>query len=199
MSKSMTRGAAASSFVILVVGLALGLALAPSPGRADDGEDGSEEIAPPPFTAAQIREASRPGRRHDFQMVQGGSTMIMRMECISATEEKLEFRQSILNADGTESGRPPRVSSSTWDELVSHARYPKAKTKITEESVTVKAGTFACLLYVITETEDATTTIHRYWFAKDLPGPPIKQEIEEDGKVDFRWELVAYDPGKKKD
>jgi hypothetical protein len=90
-----------------------------------------------------------------------------------------------LTLDGSvvERGDPERVG---WDRLQAHASYPRGAVAITAESVTIHAGEFACLLSVVTEDE----SVSRYWFARDLPGMPVKVETRVDDVVVFTMTML---------
>ena len=60
----------------------------------------------------------------------------------------------------------------SWTDLQGHASFPSAATRISEETITTPLGSNDCLLYEV-EREGQT---HRFWFAKDLPGMPIKRQ-----------------------
>jgi len=66
---------------------------------------------------------------------------------------------------------PPRRVR--YEELRKHAQFPKARTTIRKETVTVPAGTFDCTVYVVQgdgHKEDEATT---YCVAKNLLGAPV--------------------------
>ncbi len=59
-----------------------------------------------------------------------------------------------------------------WTDLQGHASFPAPATQITEETITTPLGTYDCLLYTVERNNDT----HRFWFARALPGMPIKRE-----------------------
>ena len=78
-------------------------------------------------------------------------------------------------------------------QLREHAEFPRFAVKISEAKVEVPAGTYECVVYTVTAAEEVVT----FFFAKTLPGPPVKMVIEKGGKVVRKQELVACAPGKR--
>lgn len=89
-----------------------------------------------------------------------------------------------------EGGRPtgaPEAQTATWAELREHARFPAAATTVTDEPMTVPAGTFDCWRYVVT-TPEGTRTL---WFAKTLPGPPVKMVVVKGGATTLTMTMTS--------
>jgi hypothetical protein len=61
----------------------------------------------------------------------------------------------------------PETQTAKWAELHEYAHFPRAATKVTEESLTIPAGAFAVLKYVVTKDDDVKTV----WFARSLLAP----------------------------
>lgn len=187
----MSRAHASLGFTascLLVTGL---LALAVPPGlRAQEPEeaDRPEEMAPPPHTAAQIKEATRVGRKYTFKIeAPDEPAQLQVMEFTAVTPEGATLKQSTLNEDKTPAGEPVE-DQVTWADLESHAHFPKDTTRVSEEELTVPAGTFPCKVYRVTEAEMVNT----FWFAKSLPGAPVKVEAREGDKVVFTMTLIEH-------
>jgi len=159
----------------------------------------SEKAAPeaevpmgqPPFKAAQIRAATATGR-----------TYVWRVSGPAGPSGEREARFEAVDDDGAtlvssgrdEAGKPvgEERTKVTWAELEGHARFPAAMLTVKEETVTVPAGEFACLLYEVKEPDGS---LARFWFAKDLPGAPVKIEASKDGTLLERRELVKHEHG----
>ncbi len=142
--------------------------------------------APPPFTADQIRAATRPGRTYLFRLTLPGRSqgpLLREMRFVHAHSQGGQLSTRTLNADRSPRGEAT-VNTFTWAELVSHASYPKDATTVTAVSHTVPAGTFDCLRY---EVRQEQTVIVAY-FAKALPGAPVRHTLTEGGKL--RSEMV---------
>jgi hypothetical protein len=149
------------------------------------------ELASPPFTAEQIRDATRPGRTYEFKLeVAGQPAQIHRITFVEVTPESATAEALDLDAQGQPLGGPER-GTSTWAELVGHAAYPRAATVISEESIAVPAGEFACTLYTVVEGPQRK----RVYFAKNLPGAPVLMVVEQDGQVVQTLTLLKHTPG----
>jgi hypothetical protein len=139
------------------------------------------QMAPTPYTADQLRDAQKKGRVYRFKVEFLGKP---------ATEHLFTF--VAVDADGAEvettekdaSGKPigqPEKSHATWEELRKHAEFPADATKIADESITIPAGKFDCRVYTVTRGSGADTTVTKFYFAKELPGPPVLLQMEKEG------------------
>jgi len=145
---------------------------------------------PTPFSAAEIRDACGPGRTLRFRLERAGADPLIRVTRFTGGDaEWAEADSWVESVDGLVLGEP-EASRSTWLQLQEHASFPAAETVRTEEELTTPAGTFACLRYDRTD-PDGTW---RFWFARDLPGQPIRFENELSGKVVFSSTLVQHTP-----
>lgn len=146
----------------------------------------AEPTASTPFTADEIRESSRTGRRYEWNVDSPGKPRQVRvLTFVRVNKGGAETENVTLDEAGHMMGEPVR-SSATWQELRDHAAFPATKVAITEESVTVPAGTYPCKLYTLTE----GAKVSRFWFANTMPGPPVKIAIVEDGTPKESRELA---------
>src|SRR5688572_20774161 len=113
----------------------------------------STQIAKPPFTAEQIRDATKIGRTYIWKMNAEGRTFMRRLTFKEVDGEKATTEALNVAADGTPMGEP-EVKITTWEEFVKHAAWPKDATVITEEKLALDAGELDCVLYTINETKD---------------------------------------------
>jgi hypothetical protein len=58
---------------------------------------------------------------------------------------------------------------------------------ITNEPITLPVGTFDSMRYVVTKNDEVKT----YWFARTLPGPPVKVEVTKGGKTVMTMTMEA--------
>lgn len=151
--------------------------------------------APTPFTAAQIRAATSEGRTYTFEVTSDGKTMYRKLTFHDVSDAGASFDAVNLDAQRTPLG-PPQSQPVTWDELESHARYPAAHTRIEVASVEVPAGRFDCKLYVVEEQTEAGPKQTRAWFAKALPGAPVRHEVRVAGEITSTMVLVAHEAGR---
>ncbi|MCH8250843.1 MAG: hypothetical protein IID36_00165 [Planctomycetes bacterium] len=186
-------------FTVGIVVAVAGLFVACSERRSGMEVDGpalpvsrSAEIAPPPFSAAQIREATRVGRTYRFR-IEGpdAPTGYRRMRFTSVTDEGCTMEVTSLDLNDSSLGEP-RVAQYSWDELVQHAAWPKAATEITDVDIETPLGKKACWLYTVRETRDGSDVVTRAWFATDLPGAPVRLEVKQDGEPVSKMLLVEH-------
>ena len=56
-------------------------------------------------------------------------------------------------------------------------------------------GSFRCMLYTVMSTDDEGRSVRsRFWFARELPGAPIRMIREVDGEVALEMQLVGHEP-----
>lgn len=149
------------------------------------------ELAPPPFTAEQIRDATKPGRTYVFQLeLPEQAPVKRRIRFVAADDTGCTMETAVLDASGKPQGEPRR-SEITWSALVAHAAYPKAATTIEDASIEVPAGMFETLRYTVVD-GGQTTVAH---FAKSLPGAPVSHRVEKDGELVSAMTLVEHREG----
>ncbi len=162
-----------------------------SPPASAPPPDPDAEVAPRPFTAAQLREACRAGRVMTFVMERPPKPPVKRrMTFLVADDERATIVSELLG-DQNEVLGTPETQTATWDELRRHATYPRATTTIMDAVAEVPAGSFPCKRYTILEGAKKTVAC----FASELPGPPVELVIEEDGRLLLSMELLKNQPG----
>ena len=82
------------------------------------------------------------------------------------------------------------MTTGEWKDLQAHASFPEKQTTIQKESFTVPAGTFDCWRYEVTLEKDGKTNVQRYWFAVNLPGPPICFEETANDRVVYKMTML---------
>jgi hypothetical protein len=154
------------------------------------------EHAPTPFTAEQIRAACPVGRRSTFRVEMPGRTPFLQtFHFTVADAEGAEVTFTIRDEQGRSLGEPT-TSKSDWRGFQAHASWPAAETTITETEETVPAGTFAGFLYRV-EGEDAEDgrLVTEAFFARALPGPPVRMVRSRGGEVEMAMTLVSHESG----
>lgn len=166
----------------------------PEPTVSDDARD-RPEIARPPFSADEIRGATRPFRTYVWRVeASGRPPEVHRLRFVEVDDEGCRIERTLLDESGEARGEPS-VRAATWEELVGHASYPREATTITDVEVEVPAGVFDAWRYQVIEEEGGVTRVTRAYFAKALPGAPVLHVVEEDGVEVSRMALLAHDPG----
>jgi len=170
----MTRSAVASAFALSLFALLPACGPSEKPPAAPTA---GEPTAATPYTADEIRESSRTGRRYEWNVEAPGKPREVRvLTFVRVKKGGAETETVTLDSTGHMVGEPAR-SSATWQELRDHAAFPASHVAITEETITVPAGTYPCKVYTLTD----GTKVSRFWFANTLPGPPVKIAITDNG------------------
>jgi hypothetical protein len=167
--------------------------------------------APYPFTVYELRAGCPLGRVIEYRIEREGSpARVERWVFAPLDPDTVSVTTTAFDADGKPDGAPT-TESAKWTELHEHARFPQSATQIYNESLTLPAGTFDVMRYVVrkrdkrdesdepgkrskpddgeSEQSSARSTLEdgkgsqvsTYWFARNLPGPPVKVEIVKDG------------------
>jgi hypothetical protein len=139
------------------------------------------ELAPTPYTAAEIRDGCPAGRRIVFRIAQKDKPEVLHViEFVKSDAAGADLR--ITETDPAGKVLKSSESRSTWDELRSHAEFPKDKTTITHRTTVHPLGTLEVLVYKVTEGEGPGAQVTTYHFAKKLPGPPVTHFSEKNGE-----------------
>ncbi len=146
--------------------------------------------APTPFSAAEIRDGCPDGRSTKYRIETAGKPVTYQVTTfINGDRESGGFQSATMDAEGKQVGKP-QTARAKWSQLQAHASFPEAATRISSESYTTPAGTFDCWLYVVTGEKEGKKDVQSFWFAKSLPGPPIRFLQTVDGKQVFLMTLV---------
>jgi len=169
---------------------------AASPEGNTDAKRMRPDHAPTPYTAEEIRKACAEGRTDTFSVERGKDKWKHTMKFLKGDAETVEAEYT----NTAEDGKTLRTwkDRQTWIDFQTHASFPEVDTKITEETIEVPAGKFECWLYTVQKREGDAATVRMY-FAKKLPGPPVKMTSEETGKTVFSMTLLEHKDGGKKE
>lgn len=153
------------------------------------GEGGN---APTPYTADQIRDATRVGRSYEFRVEVPGQPTKRRLLTFTKVDDAGgDVRTDVLDDDGKVT-EPSKTNHAAWDELRRHAEFPKSLVTISDApAVTLPAGTFECLHYAVKEEGSES----HFFFAKSLPGAPVLFYTEKGGARVMTTTLLRHTPG----
>ena len=144
--------------------------------------------APAPYTAEQIRQGCRTGRKITWRHSPIGQPSFQQTFVFEeSTDEGTRLAVTTYDMEGNRKGETQRAESK-WPELQAHASFPVGMTRIQEEDQETPMGIHACFLYIVT-TPDGR--VSRFWFAKALPGPPIRMESRKDGRMLHAMTMTA--------
>ena len=161
-----------------------------SPGAEAEATPGEAGFAPPPFTAEQIRDATPSGRSYRYAIQENGAPATVEIVFTEVGPEDAVMERRTLDASGAVVDSA--TERATWAELVGHASYPSEVTEISDATITTPAGTYDCLLYKVTNVQQGQTLVSNVYFARALPGAPVKMDVTLDGQPVFAMELVAH-------
>lgn len=165
---------------------------APAGPAAPEHGAGDSELAPTPFSAEQIRDATRAGRMYRFrQEGEGTPAREQQVEFVAVDPEGCTIRTTNLGPDG-QPVSPPEESHASWEELEHHAQFPRSSTTIAREPIEVPAGRFDAILYSVVRRMAGHHVAQRYWFATSLPGAPVRVTHERDGSVVMSLTLLEH-------
>jgi hypothetical protein len=143
----------------------------------------SGPVHPPPFTADQIRDATKSGRKYRYRVEEPGKAPREHVITFSKVDE--------AGCEISSDGGPARRMG--WNMLQKHAEFPKDRVTTREVIKKTPAGKFECIVFTV-KGDDGE--ISHYYFAKELPGAPIVYYTEKDGKRIRTTTLLEHDPGK---
>jgi ATP-dependent Clp protease ATP-binding subunit ClpA len=127
------------------------------------------ELADSPFTADQIKDATKTGRSYRYRVEANRRREIEVITFKSVEGEHAELETRTETEDGKELDKATKRI--TWEELRKHAAFPKSQVTTREETITVPAGKFDCVVYVVKDPRSSETS--SFFFAKSLPGAPV--------------------------
>lgn len=146
---------------------------------------------PTPFSAKQIALACGPKSKRVFRHdIKGRDATYNCWTFTDNTAEGATFHATECDETGKETGER-RSQQATWKELQSHASFPAEQVTTSEAKLKTPAGTFDCMHYVVKRGARKGEAEDRYWFAWDLPGPPIRLERYVNGTLMVTMTLIA--------
>ena len=146
----------------------------------------TSEFAPQLFTVEQLRAGIPQGRIIELRMeLDGKPTTIEHWEFTAVDAEQATIHS--ITRDEAGNMLADQTGSSKWAELHKHGQFAAAATTIEDNvEITVPAGTFKTRLYTVKRGD----AIARFWFAAELPGPPVQFTTEKAGKVVMRAQML---------
>jgi hypothetical protein len=147
----------------------------------------TEGAAPTPFTAHEIREGCPPGRETRLRLVTMADAPTITVNRFVNTHRDGGQHETWTEDEAGMRITGPKRSEFRWTDLQAHASFPAASTDIEVETITTELGTFECDRYVVTSDNSVST----FWFAKDLPGLPIRFNTVTDDQTVVTATLIS--------
>ncbi len=143
--------------------------------------------APTPFTAEEIRAASPAGKSMTLRIESAdGSTSWRTNRYVEVDADGAVIRRTRVTADG-ETIEELDAARAAWRDLQGHASFPAADVTITPETLETPMGALACLRYEVR----GEGSVRTFWFAKELPGMPVRSEVRQGGRLVSTVIMVA--------
>ena len=144
-----------------------------------------EDHAPTPFTSKEIAQACSTGLEMKYKVEQKGKSTVYQITWFTNTDFKgSDFEVTTTDLDGNVLDE--KQAYATWQSLQSHASFPEKDCVITLETIKLDSGKFNCWLYTV----KGKNEVSKFWFARNLPGPPVLYKQFKNGKRTFRMTLV---------
>lgn len=149
------------------------------------------ELAPFPYTAAQIRDANPPGSAYLFLLTNPDGTQDMELtRFVSNTDDvsTMHYRRWRVGAPVGELVK----ADAPWEDLKRHASFPAAQTTVTEARVRTPLGEIPAMQYAVARDGKTTT----FTFHQQTSGAPWHMETTAaDGSTHVDRVLVGRKDG----
>ena len=145
-----------------------------------------EAMLPPPYTAAQIRDAMPEGLVVRHRHRRGDQEHETTWHVIEAHEGGLTMGY------GTPAAPDAEKAEHTWADLRDHAAFPAAQTTWAEERIDTALGPLDCRRYEVLGRDDDGPLVQRFWFCPAVAGAPVRLRVHRGDAVVSEMELVAH-------
>ena len=140
-----------------------------------------------PFTAQEIRESSPLGLTMRSRVERPGAAALVRVTRYAEVDAEGAVRESWTETLDAQRLSEPERERTTWIELQQHAAFPSATTVCESDDLDLAIGRVECVRYTRTE-PDATW---RFWFARSLPGQPVRFEQRVNDEPVFSQTMIS--------
>lgn len=142
-------------------------------------EEPKDEAMGLPWTVDEIKKTVKKGTTFTIKteqtMGEKSTSGWSKMEIVDATDETYKMKETKLDAEKKEVGKP-KESEKKWADYM-NMKMKKANVTVTEESIEVTAGKFDCIVHKNVETKGGAEFTQTVWFAKDKPGTLVKMTV----------------------
>ena len=146
----------------------------------------AEDFLPTPFTADQIGEAWKEGYEMTMRVWTPDREVVSRTRVESWSRDAIETSEQEVDDSGVAVGEKT-LSSSTWESLRDHARFPAANTTRIRTERETALGSLEGWLYTVNGSDGS---ISEFFFADRYPGPPVSFSKTTDGTLVFSAETT---------
>jgi len=168
--------------IMLAVLLPMPALFAVEPARPPEANRMRPGDAPTPYSAQQIRKACPDGGFVRFRIETPDSPAVFSVvRFLEGTDAETTLESGMEDAQGKPAGAPQTLRVK-WTDLQGHASFHESDTRIEAASAMTPLGIFNCWKYTVRKKTETGESVATYWFAKDLPGPPVLLEEHLGGK-----------------
>ncbi len=152
---------------------------------------------PTPFSAEELKAWNVPGYQTTYLVeAEGREPLTVLTQWLPSEGGKGVFVSQEMSSRGELLGKPQKASAD-WKELQSHASFPVSATQVSTVEIEVPAGKFTCWRYdverpVPSGEGEPKTLVMSFWFARDLPGPPVLMQHRLEGRVTMTMTLLSH-------
>lgn len=148
-------------------------------------------FAPTPFSAEEIRRACDTGRWIETRISDHGKPPLRQLTVfIAANDQDASLTVQEIDDGGRLVGEKMTARVS-WKTLQGHASFAEEACRIESTLLKSPLGNLPCWLYTVRGRENGRERVDRYWFAREMPGPPVRFSRSLDGQTLFVQEIVA--------
>ncbi|SIN83756.1 hypothetical protein [Agromyces cerinus] len=146
------------------------------PDDAIDSHLLGPDLLPTPFTADEIRNASGSGTTIRILVEEPDGGAFERVNRFSDCDDDGAILERWRVAPGGGVDGEVARGRVTWRELQGHAAFPAATTSRREEMLDLPIGRVECLRFDTRDDEAPDAPVETFWFARALPGMPVRFE-----------------------
>lgn len=144
-----------------------------------------EDHAPTPFSSKEIARVCSTGLELKYKIEQQGKPTVYQITWFTNSDFRgSDIEVTTTNMEGAV--LEEKSAHATWLSLQSHASFPEKDCVITLETLKLECGKFNCWLYTV----KGDGGVSRFWFARNLPGPPVLYEQLKNGKQIYLMTLI---------
>ncbi len=142
-------------------------------------------MAPPPFTADEMRAGTPSGRTVVLEETSPDSGEKTRRTILYTNVNPTGGGVHVTFSDASGAALASQITATfTWAQQERQVTRPANVTRIEQARITVPAGTFDTLLYTVDELrDDGLRRVMKDWYAREVPGIPVKSLMTLDGRV----------------
>lgn len=150
------------------------------------------QMLPTPFTAEQLRDAMPTGTHIVLRVTDSEGTSQLDWTVEENTPEGMVWR-SLVDLPG-DADPPPERKKAAWVELQKHAEFPASDARRRRTRFSTPWGVMTGWRYDVREKTEAGVVRSRFWFADEMPGPPVRMMVVDANGDHSELVQIAREP-----